>query len=67
MSNITALSEAWGDIVDRAEPFFDDISSGYQRYQHVSRRYDRLDGRFMPVYDNEVDLSVIRCMWRLLH
>lgn len=67
MSNITALSEAWGDIVDRAEPFFDDISSGYQRYQHVSRRYDRLDGRFMPVYDNEVDLSVIRCMGRLLH
>lgn len=67
MSNITALSEAWGDIVDRSEPFFDDISNGYQRSQYASRRYDRLDGRFLPVYDNELDLAVIRSMGRLMH
>ena len=67
MAEIRAITEAWGDIVDRSEPFFDDITNAHQRGQYTSRRYDRLDGRFLPVYDNEVDLAVIRAMGRLMH
>ena len=62
-----AFTEAWGDIVDRAEPFFDDVGRSYHRTHYVSRRYDRCDGRFLPVYDNEQDLAVIRSMARLMH
>ena len=62
-----AFLESWGDIVDRSEPFFDDIAQSYQRQQHATRRRDRQDGRFLPVYDNEVDLQIIRAMARLLH
>lgn len=61
------IESAWGDIVNRSEPYFDDISMGYQRAQYATMRRDRLDGRFLPVYDNEVDLAVIRAMCRLMH
>jgi hypothetical protein len=65
---LMAYRESWGDIVDpRDGPYFDDIASGYQRQQHATMRRDRLDGRFMPVYDNEVDLAIIRSMSRLMH
>lgn len=65
---LMAYRESWGDIVDpRDGPYFDDIASGYQRQQHATMRRDRMDGRFMPVYDNEVDLAIIRAMSRLMH
>lgn len=65
---LMAYRESWGDIVDpRDGPYFDDISSGYQRQQHATMRRDRSDGRFLPVYDNEVDLAIIRAMARLMH
>jgi hypothetical protein len=68
MTNLNrAFLESWGDIVDRSEPYFDDIASGYQRAANASTRRDRSDGRFLPVYDNEVDLQIIRAMARLLH
>jgi hypothetical protein len=67
MSLSARITEAWGDIVDRSEPYFDDITTARQRGQYASQRRDRLDGRFLPVYDNEVDLAVIRSMGRLMH
>lgn len=65
---LRAFQESWGDIVDpRDGPYFDDITSGFQREQHATMRRDRADGRFLPVYDNEVDLAIIRAMSRLMH
>ncbi len=65
------LLEAWGDVV----PTYDsdwagDAAGAYgmmTRYQRpATTLHDRSDGRFLPVYQTEFDLAVIRALGRTL-
>lgn len=66
------LIEAWGDVVPTYDSgWWDDSGSGFgstlARYQRpATTLYDRNDGRFLPVYQTEFDLAVIRAMGRTL-
>lgn len=66
------LLEAWGDVVPTSEgSLFGDLGSTtgsmLAKYQRpATTLYDRSDGRFLPVYQNEFDLAVIRAMGRTL-
>ncbi len=76
MSTVTKsaeqLQEAWGDVVATNDSGWLQVSdSGYgttlARYQRpATTLYDRTDGRFLPVYQTEFDLAVIRAMGRTL-
>lgn len=63
------LQEGWGELA----PGFDSDRTGewggslLTRYQRpATTLYDRSDGRFLPVYQTEFDLAVIRAMGRTL-
>ena len=76
MSTITQpakeLREAWGDVVATNDSgWLQDCDGGYAstltRYQRpATTLYDRTDGRFLPIYQTEFDLAVIRAMGRTL-
>ena len=76
MSTITQpakeLLEAWGDVVATNDSgWLQDCDGGYAstltRYQRpATTLYDRTDGRFLPIYQTEFDLAVIRAMGRTL-
>ena len=60
------------ESVERLAPGFEE-SNGYvggsllARYQRPATTiYDRSDGKFLPIYQNEFDLAVIRAMGRTL-
>ncbi len=64
--------EAWGDYVGRSEagegPSIDSFSGSWltARFGWHTSHYDRADGRFIPVYENEIDLKAIRMAARLM-
>jgi len=61
------LQESWGETVDITEFMTD--SSGFFNTNGLgafTQIYDRADGRFRPVYQNESDLKLIRAMSWLL-
>lgn len=65
------LLESWGDIVPTFDSdLYDYTSNPYGtvgRYQRpATTLFDRGDGRFLPVYQTEFDLAVIRSMGRTL-
>ena len=61
------LLEDWGDVVDPREPFNDSPEFGLSpNVTYYSQLRDRADGRFLPVYDHEMDLRHIRAMAWLL-
>lgn len=66
------LIEAWGDVVPSYDSgWWEDSGGGLgstlARYQRpATTLYDRNDGRFLPVYQTEFDLAVIRAMGRTL-
>lgn len=76
MSTVTKpadqLLEAWGDVVATTDSgWLPDYDSGYStslaRYQRpATTLFDRTDGRFLPIYQTEFDLAVIRAMGRTL-
>ena len=78
MSNVTKpaeeLLEGWGDVVATNDSGWlndYDSGSGYgttlARYQRpATTLFDRADGRFLPIYQTEFDLAVIRAMGRTL-
>lgn len=57
-----ALKEAYGDWVDPREPYYDSPGFGWlaRKMGFYSRLDERLEGRFAPVYENELDLKAIR-------
>ncbi|MDB5334891.1 MAG: hypothetical protein JWN70_510 [Planctomycetaceae bacterium] len=76
MSTVTKpaeqLLEAWGDVVATTDSgWLQDYDSGYgttlAHYQRpATTLFDRTDGRFLPIYQTEFDLAVIRAMGRTL-
>lgn len=63
------LQEDWGDIVATYDPQWNENGSlGIlpRYYQPATTLFDRSDGRFLPVYQTEFDLAVIRAMGRSL-
>ena len=65
------LLEAWGDPVYESPLWANDSSttlgSSFSRLARpATTLYDRSDGRFLPVYQTEFDLAVIRATGRLL-
>ena len=76
MSTVTKpadqLLEAWGDVVATTDSgWLPEYDSGYSaslaRYQRpATTLFDRTDGRFLPIYQTEFDLAVIRAMGRTL-
>lgn len=64
---LTRLTEAWGDIV-RPDATFDGVEIDWaaRRSQSFSKLRDRADGRYLPVYETELDLQAIRAAVRLL-
>lgn len=66
---VAELVEAWGDVVPLESQWGNDqsplgITTRYQR--PATTLYDRSDGRYIPIYQNEFDLAVIRAMGRTL-
>jgi hypothetical protein len=65
------LLESWGDYVDTTE-FLRDWPAAYQTNFSAtgiglsSQIYDRDDGRYRPIYDCEMDLSILRAQAWLL-
>jgi len=64
----TAYREEWGDPVDRFEylndtPGFTGVAGRYARESNVQ---DRSDGKYLPVYEHETDLRIIRALSWLL-
>lgn len=64
----SAYREEWGDPVDRFEylndtPGFTGVSGRYARETNVQ---DRSDGKYLPVYEHETDLKIIRALSWLL-
>ena len=59
----TRLREAWGDRIDPNE-FMRDTNDhfGATVYNAYTSLYDRTDGRYRPVYQNEMDLRRVRAM-----
>lgn len=60
--------EEWGDPVDRFEylndtPGFTGVAGRYARESNVQ---DRSDGKYLPVYEHETDLRIIRALSWLL-
>ena len=61
------LLEDWGDIIDPNEFMHDTDGFGLgPAITYYSTLRDRSDGRFLPVYQNEMDLRHIRAMSWLL-
>ena len=66
------LLEGWGDIVGTSDAgWLQDYDNSYgttlARYQRpATTLFDRTDGRFLPIYQTEFDLAVIRAMGRTL-
>lgn len=60
--------ERWGDRVDVREYLYDTpgFSGMLGRSMHRTQIDDRTDGKYLPIYDNEMDLSLIRAMSWLL-
>lgn len=62
--------EAWGDQVGSFDPYnVDGQPVGgllSRRFGWHTRPYDRADGRFIPVFENEMDLKAIRMACRLM-
>ena len=56
------LLEAWGDIIDPRGPVGDTPGFGWlsKRLGYYTMPYDRAEGRYAPIYDNELDLRAIR-------
>lgn len=56
--------EGWGDFIDPREFMYDDPSFGYGGSGSLcampSRPDDRDDGKFLPYYQHEMDLAMIR-------
>jgi hypothetical protein len=66
-STALTLFEAWGDIVDPNEWRNDDPAFGYGRVGvpvYQTSIFDRDDGRYLPVYQTQSDLRIIRAMSR---
>ena len=57
------IQEAWGDVVDVTE-FMTDTPGFFPGgpIGTYTTRYDRAEGRYRPVYQNEADLRAIRAM-----
>lgn len=61
------LFEAWGDFVDPRERIREDAEfMGFGRWSGWSRIEDREDGKFLPIYETEEDLRLIRGQCRNL-
>lgn len=60
------LVEDYGDLVDVREFMTDAPGFGSALGGYYSTLYDRQDGRYIPVYQNESDLRAIRAMSWLL-
>ena len=61
------LVEAWGDVVPTQDPDLGyGVGSSGRLQRSATTLYDRTDGRFLPVYQTEFDLAVIRAMGRTL-
>lgn len=56
------LVESVGDIIDRRGPYMDTPGFGWlsARMGYFTQQHDRVEGRYAPVYDNEMDLRAIR-------
>jgi hypothetical protein len=63
-----AIQEAYGDVVEIGDSFFDQPGWGYRlrRGLYATTLWDRQDGRYRPVYETEIDLQIIRAMSWLL-
>lgn len=68
VSSAEQLVEAFGDVVT-FDPNVDGFGGGYG-YSRLVRPattiYDRSDGKYIPIFQNEYDLAVIRAMSRTL-
>lgn len=65
------LLEAWGDVVPTYDSdWVGDAAGAYglmTRYQRpATTLHDRSDGRYLPVYQTEFDLAVVRALGRTL-
>ncbi|MFN9116299.1 MAG: hypothetical protein ACK5XN_40165, partial [Bacteroidota bacterium] len=54
-----AIQEAYGDVVEIGDSFFDQPGWGYRlrRGLYATTLWDRQDGRYRPVYETEIDLQ----------
>lgn len=61
------LIEEWGDVIDPRERIREDaMFAGIGRWAGRSKIEDREDGKFLPVYETEEDLRLIRGQCRML-
>ena len=63
--------EEYGDWVNPRDALYDTPDFGYsgvngELLARPSRRFDRADGRFLPLYWNEIDLSIMRGISRAI-
>lgn len=67
-ASLIESGEQWGERVDVHEYLHDTpgFSGMVGRTMHRTQIDDRQDGKYLPVYDNEMDLSMIRAMSWLL-
>lgn len=61
------LLEGWGEIVPYYETSAGSGAMALARHQRPATTiFDRSDGRYLPIYDSELDLAVIRATGRIL-
>lgn len=67
-SEVMRSLEAIGDLIDPRTPFIDEPGFGWlsRGFGYVTTVRDRAEGRFIPIYDNELDLRAIRMACRLI-
>ena len=64
--NLAKLFESWGERIDVTEFMTDVPGFGSSRGSQFSQIYDRADGRYLPVYQNESELKMIRALsWHM--
>lgn len=57
----SVLMEAWGDLIDPRDRYFDDqIFAFGSSILPISNKDDRKEGRYRPIFENEQDLQFIR-------
>lgn len=57
---VAPIMEAMGDVVDRSEYLYDTPGWGRDQGSVVSMRGDREDGRYRPIFEDEMTLGFIR-------